>query len=447
MNFPIHDEVAPRHLGALPEACDTVVIGGGIIGVMTARALARKGQKVVLCEKGLIAGEQSSRNWGWIRQQGRDPAELPIMMESLALWRELAAELGEGLGFRQAGVLYLANREEDMAGFQSWLDSVAGSGVDSRMLSAREVADLVPGSRAGWPGGLWTGSDARAEPWAAVPLLAELAVAAGVVIREHCAVRCLDLAAGRVAAVVTEAGRIRCDQVVVAAGAWSRLFLRAHGVTIPQLSVLASVAATAPLPDLFQGAAVDSHFAFRRREDGGYTLAPGDHQDFYIGPDAFRELRTYWPLLGRTFGQTGMRPMAPRGFPDAWSTPRWLDGDLVSPFERLRILNPKPNMRALERVRSRFAEAFPQIGKPRLTAAWAGMIETMPDIVPVIDRTEKLPGVIIATGLCGHGFGIGPGMGRVIASLTLGEEIGHDMRRFRLSRFTDGSTLVPGPSL
>ncbi len=436
-----------RHRAPLPAACDTVVIGGGIIGVMTARALAKKGQSVFLCEKGLIAGEQSSRNWGWIRQQGRDPAELPIMMESLKLWHELAAELGEGLGFRESGVLYLANRDGDMAGFQAWLDSVRGSGVDSRMLSAREVAELVPSSQAGWRGGLWTRSDARAEPWTAVPMLADLAVRDGVAIREQCAVRCLDRSAGRVSGVVTEAGRIACDQVVLAGGAWSRLFLAAHAVRIPQLSVLASVAATGPLPDLFQGAAVDSHFAFRRREDGGYTLASGDHQDFWIGPDAFREFRTYWPLLGRTFGQTGMRPAAPKGFPDAWSTPRWLDGDLESPFERLRILSPKPNMRALERVRSRFAEAFPQIGKPRLTTAWAGMIETMPDIVPVIDRTDNIPGLIIATGLCGHGFGIGPGMGRVIASLTMGEESGQELCRFRLSRVCDGSKLVPGPSL
>ncbi|MBJ2151189.1 FAD-binding oxidoreductase [Paracoccus sp. IB05] len=447
MSFPIHENSPVRHRGRLPAVCDTVVIGGGIIGVMTARALAKKGQRVVLCEKGLIAGEQSSRNWGWIRQQGRDPAELPIMMESLALWRELAAEAGGGLGFRQTGVLYLANKEGDMAGFRSWLDSVAGSGVDSRMLSAREVAEMVPSAKAGWTGGLWTSSDARAEPWVAVPMLADLAVEAGVVIAEHCAVRCLDLAAGRVAGVVTEAGRIACDQVVVAAGAWSRLFLGAHGVRIPQLSVRATVAATEPLPDLFPGAAVDSHFAFRRREDGGYTLAPGDHQNFWIGPDAFREFGTYWPLLKRTFGQTSLQPMAPKGYPDAWSTPRWLKGDVETPFERMRILNPAPDRKALERLRTRFAEAFPQIGKPRLTASWAGMIETMPDVVPVIDRTEKLPGLVIATGLCGHGFGIGPGMGRVIASMILGEEIGHDMRRFRLSRFTDGSKLVPGPSL
>ncbi|WP_112309500.1 NAD(P)/FAD-dependent oxidoreductase [Pseudogemmobacter bohemicus] len=447
MTFPIQENSPIRHRDPLPAACDTVVIGGGIIGVMTARALAKKGQRVVLCEKGLVAGEQSSRNWGWIRQQGRDPAELPIMMESLGLWKDLAAELGDALGFRQTGVLYLANKEADMAGFQSWLDSVAGSGVDSRMISANEVAGLVPSSQAGWAGGLWTASDARAEPWVAVPMLAALATRDGVVIREHCAVRCLDLSAGRVAGVVTEAGRIACDQVVVAAGSWSRLFLGAHGVRIPQLSVRCTVAATEALPDLFQGSAVDSHFAFRRREDGGYTLAPGDHQNFWIGPDALREFGTYWPLLKRTFGQTSLQPMAPRGYPDAWSMPRWLKGDVETPFERMRILNPPPDKRALERLRTRFAEAFPQIGKPRLAATWAGMIETMPDIVPVIDRTDKVPGLVIATGLCGHGFGIGPGMGRVIASMVLGEEIGHDMRRFRLSRFTDGSKLVPGPSL
>ncbi|VDC30261.1 NAD(P)/FAD-dependent oxidoreductase [Pseudogemmobacter humi] len=446
MRFPITIDTPVGFAAELPARADVVVIGGGIIGVMTAYYLAERGAKVVLCEKGRIAGEQSSRNWGWIRQQGRDPAELPIVMESLRIWQDLARGLGDPLGYRETGVMYLANEEGDMAGFQAWLDMVAGSGVDSRLISGAEVAQMIPSARADWKGGLWTASDARAEPFVAVPLLARLAAEKGVTIRENCAVRCLDIAAGQVAGVVTEAGRIACDQVVVAAGAWSRLFLRAHGVRIPQLSVLASVAATEPLPEVFAGAAADSYFAFRRRVDGGYTLAPGDHHDFWIGPDAFREFFTYLPLIGRTFSNTGFRPMAPRGFPDAWSTPRWLDGDLESPFERLRILDPKPNRRAIGRLRDRFAGAFPGIGRPKIAAAWAGMIETMPDIVPVIDRAP-LGGLIIATGLSGHGFGIGPGMGRVIADLTLGRDPGHDLTRFRLSRFSDGTKLVPGPSL
>jgi hypothetical protein len=74
------------------------------------------------------------------------------------------------------------------------------------------------------------------------------------------------------------------------------------------------------------------------------------------------------------------------------------------------------------------------------------MIDTLPDVVPVVDRVEKLPGLTIATGMSGHGFGIGPGMGRVVADLVAGNDPGHDLTRFRLSRFTDGSAIVPpGP--
>lgn len=447
MTFPIHEATPIRFQGALPDRVDVVVIGGGIIGVMTAWHLADRGQKVLLLEKGRIAGEQSSRNWGWIRQQGRDPAELPISMESLRLWLEMPETLREAIGFRQQGVLYLANKPGDMAAFESWLESVSGSGVDSRLLTRSAVADLIPTAQAGWAGGILTASDARAEPWVTVPLLAGIAAAKGVEIRENCALRCLDLAAGQVAGVVTEAGRVACDQVVVAAGAWSRLLLKAHGIRLPQLTVLSSVAATVALPEVYAGNAVDSHFAFRRRMDGGYTIAPGDHQDFLIGPDAFAEFLTYLPLMGRTFTNMGYRPMAPKHFPDAWGTSRRLDGDRVSPFEKMRILNPKPNVKALSRLQDRFAAAFPQIGRPELQTAWAGMIDTMPDIVPVIDRAPKIGGLVIATGMCGHGFGIGPGMGRVIADLTLGRETGHDLSRFRFGRFSDGSKLVPGPAL
>jgi glycine/D-amino acid oxidase-like deaminating enzyme len=75
------------------------------------------------------------------------------------------------------------------------------------------------------------------------------------------------------------------------------------------------------------------------------------------------------------------------------------------------------------------------------------MIDMIPDIVPVIDRVAAVPGLVIATGMCGHGFGIGPGVGRVVADLVAGKDIGHDLTRFRLSRFSDGSALVPGPTL
>jgi glycine/D-amino acid oxidase-like deaminating enzyme len=71
----------------------------------------------------------------------------------------------------------------------------------------------------------------------------------------------------------------------------------------------------------------------------------------------------------------------------------------------------------------------------------------MPDVVPVIDRVAAIPGLTIATGLSGHGFGIGPGMGRVVADLVAGNPTGHDLHRFRLARFSDGTRIAPGPSL
>ena len=112
-----------------------------------------------------------------------------------------------------------------------------------------------------------------AEPWAAVPALAGIAARAGVVIRESCAVRALDIQSGRVVGVQTEAGRINAPEVVLAGGAWSALFLGKHGVHLPQLSVRASVAATQALPQVFPGGAALDKVAFRHREDGGYTLS------------------------------------------------------------------------------------------------------------------------------------------------------------------------------
>lgn len=426
-----------RFSGALPDACDVVVIGGGIIGVMTAWALARAGLRVVICEKGRVAGEQSGRNWGWLRQQGRDPAELPIMMQSLGLWRGLAARFGDALGFHQSGVLYLANRPKDLARYEAFMPHARTHGLDTVLLTRAQVAARL-GVEHHWLGGQFTASDARVEPMATMRLLSDAAGQDGAVIREGCAVRGLDLAAGRVAGVVTEAGRIACGHVVLAGGAWSALFARAHGIDLPQLSVLASVAVTEPMPEFYAGQASDAHLGFRRRADGGYTLGPGAEHDFFVGPDAFRHALPYLPVLRQDWKTTHFRAVAPKGFPDAWRTPRHWALDRPGPFEAMRILNPVPNMGSLSRVQDRFAAAFPAMGRPRLRATWAGMIDTMPDMLPVVDHAP-IPGLTLATGMSAHGFGIGPGIGQVVADLVLGRPHGHDLHAFRLARFTGRS--------
>ncbi|MEZ5752447.1 MAG: FAD-binding oxidoreductase, partial [Paracoccaceae bacterium] len=321
-------------------------------------------------------------------------------------------------------------------------------GLDSRLLSAREASALIPDAAPGlWQGALHTPSDARAEPFVAVPMMAAALRDRGGHVVEGCAVRALDIQAGRVVGVVTEAGRIRADAVVLTGGAWSSLLLRRHGVGLPQLSVLSSVAATEPGPAFFPGALADSDFAIRRRADGGYTLAPGSSHRFFIGPDAFRHLSAFRALVKDSWRSTGFRPMAPRGYPDAWSTPRQWPEDGPSPFEALRILNPEPDRAALERARQAMRRAFPGQAEPRLRLTWAGMIDTMPDVVPVLDHVDALPGLVLGTGLSGHGFGIGPAIGRVLADLVTGRAGGHDLSRFRMARFRDGSAIAPGPAL
>jgi glycine/D-amino acid oxidase-like deaminating enzyme len=446
LTFPIHDGSPVCWPGPPPAQADVVVLGGGVVGVMTAWHLAERGLSVVLCEKGRVAGEQSSRNWGWIRQQGRDFAELPIMMESLALWKAMAAEM-PGLGFAQHGTMYLARSQDEMLGFEAWMVQARGMGLDVRLQSQAQVYGRYDRASVQWVGGLFTESDGQAEPWVAVPLLAAGAVRRGAVIVEDCAVRRLDLAGGRVVGVATEQGRIACDQVVVAGGAWSSLFLRAEGVHIPQLSVLGTVARTEPLAQAFEGCLADDRVGIRRRADGGYTIAPGGRHDYFVGPDAFRNMGSYLPVLKRDYRSTRFRARSPSGYPDAWGTPRRWGPDEVSPFERMRILNPAPNLGFLGGVQDVFGQSFPDLGRPAIRTAWAGMIDMIPDIVPVIDRVAAVPGLVIATGMCGHGFGIGPGVGRVVADLVAGQDIGHDLTRFRLSRFSDGSALVPGPTL
>ena len=449
MDKPITAQAPIRYADGLPDEVDVVVIGGGVIGVFTALYAARQGLSVALLEKGLIAAEQSSRNWGWLRQQGRDAAEVPIVMQAIKLWKEADEQTGGKTGFTQGGTSYLASTQSRLDDLVQWLPIAQRYGLDTRELNQSELRGLITENPNGarWLGAIHTASDARAEPGAAVPAVAALAHREQVSITEHCAVRGLRIDGDKVTGVFTEQGLVACSQVVVAAGAWSALLLRHHGFDIPQLTVRETVARTGELAAVLDGNAVDEQLAFRRRADGGYSLALSDYSEHMISKDSFRHFKRFLPLFAKNFSSTPLSLQSVHGHPGNWRVNAKWNEDEPGPFEAMRILDPTPNWKSVERMRERFAQRFPQLGLPPIRNAWAGMLDTMPDIVPVIDRVPKAPGVIVATGMSGHGMGIGPGVGWVVARMLCNEDPQHDMTRFRYSRFSESGPLTPGPHI
>ncbi len=423
----------------IPASSDVVIIGAGILGVTAAWFLTKQGIKVTVCEKGLVAGEQSSRNWGWVRVQGRDKREMPMAMQAMRIWRGLAEEIGEDVGYEQGGCIFAARNDKDLASFAKWLDVAKEYGVDTRIIEGDELSLQVPGSSIPWRGAIYTASDGRAEPHKAAPAIARAAERSGATILESCAVRGLDIEAGRVAGVVTEHGTIRTSTVLCAAGAWTSLFCRSLGIRLPQLKVRGTVVRTAPAEQLLNGNVYDKHLGIRRRQDGGYSVAHGTRLDHSITPSTFRFATKFMSALTQEIG--GLSISIGNDFVDELRTPKRWDLDTESPFEQTRILNPEPNQRVVKAIRKNLDKVFPKLAGTPIVEAWAGMVETTPDVVPVIEESDKIPGFHIATGLSGHGFGLGPGAAYACAGMLTGNNTGIDLEPFRLSRFFDGSPI------
>lgn len=445
--MPVITEATPiAFSGPLPEAVDVVVIGGGIVGVSAAWFLAGAGVKVLLCEKGRIAGEQSCRNWGWVRQQGRDWAELPIMMEANRIWRELPARTGErDLTFTPSGSVYLAETASQLAKYETWHDLARQHQLDTRLLSAEEAAALAPTMNGRWIGGMQTASDGRAEPLIAVPALARAAAKHGASILENCAARIVETRSGEVDAVVTEQGRVRTGAVLLAGGAWSTHFAGNLGLDLPQLMVRSTAGRTNAAP----GAAIPNvsiaGFAIRTRDDGGYTVATGDLAEHYVSRKSFKYFTKFLKLMKISAKDVRLRLWPPAGYPGAWTSKTTWSGDEVSPFEKMRVLSPPPSEEVRARLQRRLPERAPWLANAGIAEVWAGMIDVTPDAVPYLCEVPSTRGLFIGTGMSGHGFGIGPGVGRVLADLIRGKPPGHDLSRFRFDRFSDGSPIVPGP--
>jgi glycine/D-amino acid oxidase-like deaminating enzyme len=376
-----------------PDRCDVAVIGGGIVGVSAAYELARRGVSVVLLEKGVIGGEQSGRNWGWVRQQNRDLYELPLAMESLKRWSELSDEVGDDIGFRRAGILYGSQSEADIARWEAWLGKARALGFSSQLPSAHEMSARLPTSRAKWVGGLWSATDGRAEPSRAAPAIARAAQRLGARIHQTCAVRSLDMSAARVSGVWTERGRIAAGRVVLAGGAWSALFCKHHGIDFPAINVIGTALRASDAPKVVEGCFSGPNFALRRRLDGGYTIAVPGYGRVELAPQNLRHSVKFRKIFRSKLNKKLKIRVGASFFHGLESASNWGD-DALSPFERTRVLDPRPDTEWLTRALQNVAAVFPELSGMRVAHAWAGAIDTMPDLVPVISAVDARPGLV-----------------------------------------------------
>ncbi|TIU01486.1 MAG: FAD-binding oxidoreductase [Mesorhizobium sp.] len=399
----------------LPQSADAVVIGGGIVGVFAAYYLARRGLKVALVEKGRIGAEQSSRNWGWCRQQNRDARELPMATRSLDLWERFAAESGQDTGFRRCGLLYLSNDEAELAGWARWRDFARTAGVTTHMLDS---------------------ADGTADPSQAAPAVARAIVQLGGTVHQNCAARGIETEGGRLCGVLTESGTIRTKAAVLAGGAWASSFCRQFGFRFPQASIRSSILSVSPgaggLPDALHTAKISA----TRRGDGGYTLAISGRGRVDVTPQQLRFASQFVPMFLKRW-----RSLAPGGLQGVRSGHETLQRwrlDRPTPMERMRILDPMPDQATIRLTHARALELLPALRQTKISAAWAGYIDSTPDGVPAIGEIHAVPGFFLAAGFSGHGFGIGPGAGHLVADLVTGLEPivdpkSYDPRRFDAS--------------
>ena len=422
----------------LPEAVDVVIVGGGIVGVAAAWYLARQGVSVALIEKGYIACEQSSRTWGWCRQQNRDPRELPLSSVAMGLWDTMAADLGRDVGFRRCGLHYATHDEATFAQWDAWRAIGEPAGVHTRMLTGAEIAQHIPETGRKWIGGVHSPRDGKAEPALAAPALAEGARAHGATIHQQCAARALDIANGRVVGVHTEKGLIKADAVLCAAGAWASRFLRPHGISFPQAGVRQTALRTTPTVDL-GGCLLSPDFAMTRRLDGSYTLAISGKATIDITPQGLRYAREFMPQFARRL--KNVRLAVGRSFlsgPE--SLPALLtDNDRI--FEQNRVLDPAPQQWLVKKILANVRRTFPQLADVGIDSVWGALVDCSPDAVPVISKVDQCEGLVLAAGCSGHGFGMGPGIGLLAAQLLRNDAPCVDPAPFRLSRLLDGSPL------
>jgi len=420
---------------------DVVIIGGGIFGCAAAYYLAKRGVKVALVEKGDISGEGSGHTFGAIRTFGKDPVEIPLMLKSIEMWKNLSAELNCEVGYRQEGGLYIAKTEDELDTIERFLEgSRKETELDCRILTPSEIKKMIPPLEAPMAGALYSPSSGWVERVVPARCFAEAARKLGAQIYTGTLCVGIDVSGEKVTGVMTDRGEIKAHTVINAAGVHSHRVAKLVGFHMPMKITRITEFETEPLKqNLFKPWFLGPATAV---QTGSGTIIAGTkatHHD--LGFDAFNDLKMWLPQLLRN------RKMVKLGF-EGGHLKRELIRVFGLSFESRRkagfpTFEPKVSIRGAEQAFYRLQQLMPSLKDVRIAKVTAGLEGLTSDLLPVIGELDDPKGLIMVVGGGGAGYALGPVVGDLLSELIVDGQTSLSIDAFRPSRFAGGKFQKP----
>lgn len=369
---------------------DVIVIGGGVVGCATAYYLAKKGVKnvIVLEADKSIGHGGSSRNGGGVRQSGRDVRELPYAIYAVQnMWPYLSEELGADVEYYQRGNLRLGKTEMHLKKLEKLASNARSLGLDMNVVDGKKVKEICPYLSDDIIGASWCPTDGHANPMMTTLAYYKRSTEMGVRYFTEAKVKELRKIKGKIRKVVLESGEIfEAETVIVAAGYESRYITRTVGIDVPMTRYFEEALVTEMQPHMFD--------IMLGTADADFYGHQAQHGSFVFGSESGLEEAT---------------DMSPN--------------DL-----KTNSLTVSAGCRAIMGY-------IPLLADAKIVRTWGGWLDNCYDGVPVISKVDEVPGLIIACGFTGHGFGTAPSVGLMLSQMVVGEDTVVDISALRYDRF------------